>query len=330
MSDEEFLGRLDYPYATSADALENEMKRRAAITDLPSGKEFWESARKELGYDEQLQKIPALEAPAYFVSFDPYHGDTMTYGPYDLAQEARNAFQQTYPAFDGGSVTLIKIAPAIPGITASRLRTAALREEWERKPGHPEETRWREIYSQSTTVMARDVWDVSQDQAGLIYRHKGKEYAPEFLAEIEKETKSDRSYQNAIESIYESEWYQGFGSECKEHLGRGKDGYYYGLEIGESDLSWQGPCGTREEAEERLGEAFVRWDDRTGAREQAWEDRQIAQFEKENRHGDPEQERYERAVNGGNTDREYLDDLADPAELHACMQEQAPEWEFER
>ena len=185
----------------------------------------------------------------------------------------------------------------------------------------------RDLFTKLTRK-ARDVWDVSQDQAGLIYRHKGKEYAPEFLAEIEKETKSDRSYQNAIESIYESERYQGFGSECKEHLGRGKDGYYNGLEIGESDLSWQGPCGTREEAEERLGEAFVRW--MTARAERSIGSRQIAQFEKENRHGDPEQKRYERAVNGGNTDREYLDDLADPAELHACMQEQAPEWEFER
>jgi hypothetical protein len=88
----------------------------------------------------------------------------------------------------------------------------------------------------------------------------------------------DRSNQNEIESIYESEWYQGFGSECKEHLGRDTNGYYYGLEVGESDLSWHGPYNTREEAEERLSDAFLRWDERTGEREQAWEDQQIGEF----------------------------------------------------
>jgi hypothetical protein len=86
-----------------------------------------------------------------------------------------------------------------------------------------------------------------------------------------------------IESIYESEWYQGFGSECKEHLGQDKNGYYYALEIGdsESDLSWHGPYETRDGAEQGLSEAFDLWDERTGAREQAWEDQQIAQFEQE-------------------------------------------------
>lgn len=88
---------------------------------------------------------------------------------------------------------------------------------------------------------------------------------------------------NEIESIHESEWHQGFNSECKEHIGVGKDGYYYALEIGnpDSDLSWHGPYGARDLAEEGLISAFMRWDERTSEQEQAWENRQIARFEAE-------------------------------------------------
>lgn len=92
----------------------------------------------------------------------------------------------------------------------------------------------------------------------------------------------DRDDRNEIQPIYESEWYQGFNSECKEHLGKDKDGrFYYAFEIGDSDddLSWHGPYPTKDEAEEHLGEAWLRWDERTGEQEQAYEDRQIAAFE---------------------------------------------------
>jgi hypothetical protein len=100
--------------------------------------------------------------------------------------------------------------------------------------------------------------------------------------------RDDREFsQNEIETIHEGEWHQGFGSECKEHIGQDKGGYYYALEIGDSedDLSWHGPYETREEAEQELSDAFLRWDERTGDREQAWEDQQIAHFEQEHDHG---------------------------------------------
>jgi hypothetical protein len=98
----------------------------------------------------------------------------------------------------------------------------------------------------------------------------------------EKEYQRRASDPNRIQSIYESEWHQGFGSECKEHLGKNKDGYYYALELGdsESDLLWEGPYKTKEEARGRSSDAYNEWDERTGEREQAWEDQQIAQFEK--------------------------------------------------
>jgi hypothetical protein len=79
--------------------------------------------------------------------------------------------------------------------------------------------------------------------------------------------------------IHESGWYQGFGSECKEYLGIDLEGrFYYGLEIGEGDLCWDGPYETRAKAQEGLDAAFARWDELVSQREQAWEDRQIALF----------------------------------------------------
>jgi len=82
------------------------------------------------------------------------------------------------------------------------------------------------------------------------------------------------------EIIYESEWHQGFGSECKEYLGKDFDRlFYYGLEIGEQDLVWHGPYETREEAEEHLAAAYDRWDQRVSKREEAWEAQQIAELE---------------------------------------------------
>jgi hypothetical protein len=80
--------------------------------------------------------------------------------------------------------------------------------------------------------------------------------------------------------IHESGCYQGFGSECKEYLGIDLEGrFYYGLEIGEGDLCWDGPYETRAKAQEGLDAAFARWDELVSQREQAWEDRQIALFE---------------------------------------------------
>jgi hypothetical protein len=92
----------------------------------------------------------------------------------------------------------------------------------------------------------------------------------------------DYQRDNEPEIIYESEWYQGFGSECKEYLGIDSDRrFYYGLEVGEEDLSWHGPYETRAEAEEQLAAAYERWDKRVGQREEAWEAQQIAELEQE-------------------------------------------------
>jgi hypothetical protein len=62
-----------------------------------------------------------------------------------------------------------------------------------------------------------------------------------------------------IESVYESEGHQGFGSECKEHIGTDSSGkYYYAIESGESDedLYWHGPYDTRDAAEEYMEEGI--------------------------------------------------------------------------
>jgi hypothetical protein len=83
------------------------------------------------------------------------------------------------------------------------------------------------------------------------------------------------------EIIWESEWHQGFGSECKEHLGKDVDGFYYGLEKGEGDISWNGPYKTREQAEDQLESAYNRWEEKIGEHEAVWEAEQIAELEQQ-------------------------------------------------
>jgi len=126
------------------------------------------------GYERGERK----HEPEYFVNLEPLHGEMLCYGPFGLA-EARECFESTYPAFDGGSVTLTKIESTVAGVSPT------LREEYE-----THEAKWGSALTESTTVLGRDVWDVSQDQAGLIYRHARKQYEPSFLAEIgEKDRK---------------------------------------------------------------------------------------------------------------------------------------------
>jgi hypothetical protein len=123
--------------------------------------------------------------PEYFVNREPIYGDMISYGPFLVASEARDCFESTYPEFDGGSVTLTKIESPVPGISPSELRSNALREEYDTGWAIDTNGSWGTMLSKSTTVLGRDVWDVSQDQAGLIYRHKGKQYEPSFLTEIQ-------------------------------------------------------------------------------------------------------------------------------------------------
>ena len=100
--------------------------------------------------------------------------------------------------------------------------------------------------------------------------------------ELTHEEELEQTVDNSPEIIYESEWHQAFGSECKEYLGKYPDGRFcYGLEIGDQDLSWHGSYETRGEAEEHLQAAYERWDKRAGELEQAWEERQIERLEKQ-------------------------------------------------
>jgi hypothetical protein len=239
---------------------------------MRTGKEFWNEAKDDLGYGK----------PAYYVTVEPIYGETRWHGPIKSASEARYEFDRTYPEFDGASVTIQKLESDNPWITPEQLRANAFREEYEINVD-PEEKRWGAIFDKSRTTVAWDEWKVTQDQAGMIYRHVGKRYDMEFDYQVGLEQEKDRYEESEIATIHESEWHQGFGSEYKEHLGRDKDGgFYFATEHSESpedDLCWQGPHATREEAEQGLIDAYDRWDKRTGEREQAHEDRQIAQLE---------------------------------------------------
>ncbi len=119
----------------------------------------------------------------YFVNVEPIHGELICYGPFSVLG-ARACFEHMYPAFDGGSVTLTKIESNIHGISPSELRRNALEEEYDYTQDPESEMSWGEMLRKGTTLLARDVWDTSSDQAGVIYKHAGKQYEPAFLAEI--------------------------------------------------------------------------------------------------------------------------------------------------
>jgi hypothetical protein len=251
-----------------------------AMRDMdPAEKRFFESCLQGVYTHPEKREWQSEYAPEYFVTLEPIQGDTIWYGPLSSALEARDVFERTYPEFDGGSVTLTRVESTIPGVSPDELRRNALSEEYAQ--GDPEEERWFNLYDKSRNVVGRDVWESRWDHGEVYWSHKGKEYDVDFMIDLENER--HESERDEIESIYASEWHQAFGSECKEHLGQDKNGYYYALERGESDddLSWHGPYKTREVAEERLNEAYDRWDERTGDREQAWEDHEIARLEKE-------------------------------------------------
>src|SRR3974390_1049887 len=78
----------------------------------------------------------------------------------------------------------------------------------------------------------------------------------------------ERKRDDSPEIIYESNWHQGFASECKEYLGTDIDHrFYYALEIGNADdFAWLGPYETRGEAEEELAAAYDRWEERVSKR----------------------------------------------------------------
>jgi len=141
----------------------------------------------------------------YFVNVEPIHGELICYGPFGVLQ-ARACFEHMYPAFDGGSVTLTKIESNIHGISPSELRRNALEEEYDYTQDPESEMSWGEMLRKGTTLLARDVWDTSSDQAGVIYKHAGKQYEPAFLAEISHN-------RDLITWLPESLWTPAFYSE---------------------------------------------------------------------------------------------------------------------
>jgi hypothetical protein len=147
------------------------------MKDMPTGKEFWEQAKEAVRRDNT----------EYFVNRLPIVGEMHCYGPFSDAREARDYFEHTYPAFDGGDVTLTKVLSQIPGVSTAELRDRAWSEEY--GSGNPEEAKWGALLDKSTTLMARDVWEASWDHGEVDWHHKGKQYDPGFLAEIEREEK---------------------------------------------------------------------------------------------------------------------------------------------
>jgi hypothetical protein len=64
--------------------------------------------------------------PAYFVSLEPIQGDTISYGPFSLA-EAYERFEATHLDFDGGSVAPecdVGVGQHPPTIMLIRTRTS--------------------------------------------------------------------------------------------------------------------------------------------------------------------------------------------------------------
>src|ERR1700687_5104307 len=118
------------------------MGGRTMSDDLRTVKEYWDEAKRDLGYI------------AYFVSRDEIYGDPRSWGPFSSAQEALDRFQHIYPAFDGAGVWVTKVESRIPGVSASELRRNAFQEEYEINVD-PETQHWGELYRKSTTLCAR-------------------------------------------------------------------------------------------------------------------------------------------------------------------------------
>jgi hypothetical protein len=83
-----------------------------------------------------------------------------------------------------------------------------------------------------------------------------------------------------VQSIHQSEWYPEMNSECRQHIGKKDNQYYFALEISPSHddeiwLSWRGPFDTAEQAQEECDKAFDRW---SGAFNQSWEQWENAQI----------------------------------------------------
>jgi hypothetical protein len=88
----------------------------------------------------------------------------------------------------------------------------------------------------------------------------------------------------AIETVWRSEWHPGFNSEAREWIGQCDGEFYFAFEISPLDdeqlLDWSAPYDTRAEAEAKLKEVFDAWQRCIDETWQAWEDREIANCER--------------------------------------------------
>ena len=140
--------------------------------DFLSAEQIWNQATEAV----------RREQTAYFINREPIEGESVTIGPFRVAEEARDVFESIHPAFDGGSLNLTKVVSPIPGMSANELRKLAMQEEY--SDGDPDEERWFTIYDKSRTVVAREAWESKWTYGEVDWSHKGKKYEPSFLAEI--------------------------------------------------------------------------------------------------------------------------------------------------
>jgi hypothetical protein len=109
-------------------------------------------------------------SPEYWVSFTPIRGDDVEYGPFAKASEAKEVFEHTFPAFDGGDCCLYKLE-SHEGISPEELRKGAYQEQCQDDPYGRGYTR---IVNKATTVLARDEWESSCDHGEVYWTHAGK------------------------------------------------------------------------------------------------------------------------------------------------------------
>lgn len=88
-----------------------------------------------------------------------------------------------------------------------------------------------------------------------------------------------------IETVYSTDWIQGFQCEAMGYIGRDEAGkFYYAWHISphqdEQNICWHGPCDSREEADAGMQGLSDGWYDTDSEKWQEWEDRQIAEFER--------------------------------------------------
>ena len=80
--------------------------------DFLSAEQIWNQATEAV----------RREQTAYFINREPIEGESVTIGPFRVAEEARDVFESIHPAFDGGSLNLTKVVSPIPGMSANELR----------------------------------------------------------------------------------------------------------------------------------------------------------------------------------------------------------------